>query len=127
MIFHFVGNIIYHLAQEDINSGLFSVSVDGFISSKQSLENIIPGTIFNLTVYAVDSGGNEHTTLVYIVIPDTEIATNNYRDIIYYKTFFSFSPNMAWFVPLMMVLVITACVVLHTIYKGYCTCSKTEK
>ncbi|CAG2252805.1 unnamed protein product [Mytilus edulis] len=121
------GNIIYHLAQEDINSGLFSVSVDGFISSKQSLENIIPGTIFNLTVYAVDSGGNEHTTLVYIVIPDTEIATNNYRDIIYYKTFFSFSPNMAWFVPLMMVLVITACVVLHTIYKGYCTCSKTEK
>ncbi|XP_076080884.1 cadherin EGF LAG seven-pass G-type receptor 2-like [Mytilus galloprovincialis] len=121
------GNIIYHLAQEDINSGLFSVSVDGFISSKQSLENIIPGTIFNLTVYAVDSGGNEHTTLVYIVIPDTEIATNNYRDIIYYKTFFSFSPNMAWFVPLMMVLMITACVVLHTIYKGYCTCSKTEK
>ncbi|CAC5398928.1 unnamed protein product [Mytilus coruscus] len=95
------GNVIYHLAQEDLNNGLFSVSADGSIIIQQSLESFVPGTNLNLTVYAVDSGGEQDTALVNVILPVVESNGNVYVDIIYYKSFFSYAPNMAWFVPLM--------------------------
>ncbi|CAG2252803.1 FAT4 [Mytilus edulis] len=95
------GNVLYHLAQEDLNNGLFSVSADGSIIIQQSLESFVPGTNLNLTVYAVDIGGQQDTALVNVILPVVESNGNVYVDVIYYKSFFSYAPNMAWFVPLM--------------------------
>ncbi|CAG2228522.1 unnamed protein product [Mytilus edulis] len=98
------GNVIYHLEQEDLNNGLFSVSTDGSIIIQQSLESFVPGTNLNLTVYAVDSDGEQDTALVNVILPVVESNGNVYVDVIYYKTFFTYAPNMAWFVPLMAIL-----------------------
>ncbi|VDI29019.1 Hypothetical predicted protein [Mytilus galloprovincialis] len=118
------GNVLYHLAQEDLNNGLFSVSSDGSIIIQQSLERFVPGTSLNLTVYAVDSGGQQDTALVNVILPVVESNGNVYVDVIYYKSFFSYAPNMAWFVPLMVILFGTVIIVFHTVFKGYCRCKK---
>ncbi|XP_063416621.1 protocadherin Fat 4-like [Mytilus trossulus] len=121
------GNVLYHLAQEDLNNGLFSVSSDGSIIIQQSLESFVPGTSLNLTVYAVDSGGQQDTALVNVILPVVDSNGNIYVDVIYYKSFFSYAPNMAWFVPLMVILFGTVIIVFHTVFKGYCRCKKIER
>lgn len=116
------GEVLYHLVQEDFNDGLFSIGNNGSITLLKSLSDFGEGSVVNLTVYAVDVGGLQDSTLVYFVILAKTVPKME-PDNIQYFTFFSYARNMAWFVPLMFVIVGTFGVLIHTIYKGYCKCN----
>ncbi|CAG2202039.1 DCHS1_2 [Mytilus edulis] len=94
------GNVFYHIALEDFNYGLFDV---------------------------VQNGGRDGLTIVYVVFPTTYVAPITPGDGIEYLTFFRYSPNMAWFVPLMFILFDTFCVAVHTLYKSNCSCLKKKE
>ncbi|CAC5396999.1 unnamed protein product [Mytilus coruscus] len=115
------GNIFYHIALTDFNYGLFHVDENGSIFVSQSLTQYTEGSILNLTIYAVDIGSRQASTLVDIVFPTSYVAPVPQGNDIQYLTFFRYSPNMAWFVPLMFVLFVTVCVVANTIYTTNCT------
>ncbi|XP_071177942.1 cadherin EGF LAG seven-pass G-type receptor 2-like [Mytilus edulis] len=119
------GNIFYHIALTDFNYGLFHVNENGSIFVSQSLTQYSEGSILNLTIYAVDIGNRQASTLVYIVFLTSYAAPLTQGNGIQFFTFFRYSPNMAWFVPLMCVLFVTVCVVTHTIYTTNCTCLKS--
>ncbi|CAC5396998.1 unnamed protein product [Mytilus coruscus] len=115
------GNVVYHIALTDFNYGLFDVDENGSIFVSQSLTQYTEGSILDLTIYAVDIGSRQASTLVNIVFPTSYVAPVPQGNDIQYLTFFRYSPNMAWFVPLMFVLFVTVCVVAHTIYTTNCT------
>ncbi|CAC5396996.1 FAT4 [Mytilus coruscus] len=121
------GNVLYHIALEDFNYGLFDVVENGSIFVSESLTQYTEGSTLNLTIYAVDTGGREGLTLVYVVFPTTYVAPFPPADGIQYLTFFKYSPNMAWFVPLMFILFATVCVIAHTLYKSKCSCLKKNE
>ncbi|VDI50206.1 Hypothetical predicted protein, partial [Mytilus galloprovincialis] len=121
------GNVLYHIALEDFNYGLFDVAQNGSIFVSESLTHYAEGSTLNLTIYGVDPGGREGQTVVYVVFPTTHVAPITSWDGIQYLTFFRYSPNMAWFVPLMFILFATFCVVAHTIYKSNCSCLKKNE
>ena len=72
----------------------------------------------------MDTGGKEDTAIVYVVLPSSIVETVHIDDTIEYFTFFTYAPNMAWFVPLIFLLVGTVGVVVHTVYTGHCSCAK---
>ncbi|XP_076105949.1 cadherin-7-like [Mytilus galloprovincialis] len=121
------GNVFYHIALEDFNYGLFDVVQDGSIFVSESLTQYTEGSTLNLTIYGVDPGAREGLTMVYVVFPTTYVAPITPGDGIDYLTFFQYSPNMAWFVPLMFILFATFCVVVHTVYKSNCSCLKKKE
>ncbi|XP_063447857.1 protocadherin-like protein [Mytilus trossulus] len=121
------GNVLYHIALEDFNYGLFDVVQNGSIYVSQSLTQYTEGSTLNLTIYGVDPGGRDGLTMVYVVFPTPYVASTNPGDGIEYLTFFRYSPNMAWFVPLMFLLFATFCVVVHTLYKSNCSCLKKNE
>ncbi|CAG2207431.1 FAT4 [Mytilus edulis] len=121
------GNVFYHIALEDFNYGLFDVVQDGSIFVSESLTQYTEGSTLNLTIYGVDPGAREGLTMVYVVFPTTYVAPITPGDGIEYLTFFRYSPNMAWFVPLMFILFATFCVAVHTLYKSNCSCLKKKE
>ncbi|VDI04803.1 Hypothetical predicted protein [Mytilus galloprovincialis] len=121
------GNVFYHIALEDFNYGLFDVVQNGSIFVSESLNRYTEGSTLNLTIYGVDTGGRDGLTIVYVVFPTTYVAPITPGDGIEYLTFFRYSPNMAWFVPLMFILFATFCVAVHTLYKSNCSCLKKKE
>ncbi|XP_052074261.1 cadherin-related family member 2-like [Mytilus californianus] len=121
------GNIFYHIALTDFNYGLFHVDENGSIFVSKSLTQYTEGSVLNLTIYAVDIGSRQASTLVDIVFPTSYVTRVPQGNDIQYLTFFRYSPNMAWFVPLMFVLFVTVCVVTNTIYTTNCTNLKKHK
>ena len=121
------GDITYHISQPTVLEGLFDITNDGSIVMTEALDQYSEGSTLNLTVYAVDSGGKENSSLVYIILPGTTVMNVAVEDTIKYFTFFSYAPNMAWFVPLMMLLLGTTLIVIHTIATADCSsCMKSK-
>ena len=122
---HCIGDVIYHIWQPTLEDGLFSVSNNGSLTITKPLDNYAEGSMLNFTVYAVDTGGEQDDALVYIIIPATTVINTPTADnTIQYYTFFTYAPNMAWFVPLMMLTFGASCVVIHTI--ATCECPKSK-
>ncbi|XP_052091684.1 cadherin-11-like [Mytilus californianus] len=121
------GDVLYHITQEGVSNALFEIDENGSIKLSQSLTSYTEGSELNLTVYAVDSGGRQDTALVYIVLPVPYEYTASAQNEIQYMTFFTYAPNMAWFVPLVFVLSITLCVVIHTLYTSKCSCKISKR
>ncbi|XP_063447855.1 protocadherin Fat 4-like [Mytilus trossulus] len=121
------GNVLYHIALEDFNYGLFDVVQNGSIFVSESLTQYTEGSTLNLTIYGVDPGGRDGLTMVYVVFPTPYVEPITTGNGIEYLTFFRYSPNMAWFVPLMFLLFVTFCVVVHTLYKSSCSCLKKNE
>ncbi|CAC5398927.1 unnamed protein product [Mytilus coruscus] len=121
------GDVLYHITQEGVSNALFEIDENGSIKLSQSLTSYAEGSELNLTVYAVDSGGKQDTALVYILLPVQYKYTASAQNEIQYMTFFTYAPNMAWFVPLVFVLSITLCVVIHTLYTSKCSCKISKR
>jgi hypothetical protein len=92
--------LIYHVEQGNIISSVFDVSSNGTVTVQQSLDGYPEGSLLNFKIYSVDTGGKQDYTDVNIVIPDTSVPTVVPDNTIIYKSFFTYAPSMAWFVPL---------------------------
>lgn len=99
---------------------------DGTITLQRSLIGYTIGSILNFKIYAVDTGGMENYTDVFIVIPDTSVPTVVPDNTIQYTSFFTHAPNIAWFVPVLFILIGAACIVIHTIYTTGCECPSRQ-
>ncbi|XP_076076457.1 protocadherin Fat 1-like [Mytilus galloprovincialis] len=121
------GDVHYHLTQEGVSNALFEIDDNGSIKLIQSLTSYAEGSVLDFTVYAVDSDGNQDTAAVYIMLPVPYEPTASTQNEIQYMTFFSYAPNMAWFVPLTFVLSITLIVVIHTLYTSKCSCKSSKQ
>ena len=120
-----LGDVYYHISQNTIASGLFDISSNGSVSISQTLDQYAEGSTLNFTIYAVDSGGRQDSALVQIVIQGTlNVAASSPTSdsTLKYFTFFSYAPNMAWFVPALMVWFAAICVVIYTMATADWTC-----
>ena len=118
----FSGDLLYHVEQGNIVSSVFEVSSNGVVTVQQSLDGYPEGSLLNFKIYSVDTGGKQDYTDVNIVIPDTSVPTVVPDSTIIYKSFYTYAPNMAWFVPLVCIVSGGAGFVLYTIWTTKCDC-----
>lgn len=116
-----VGTFTYSLDQISIGGDTFGIQGNGNLYLKNSLASYDYGQSLSFTVQAIDSGGLQGTTDVYVIILQTTTLSTTTTE--RYVTFWESPANTAWVViatALAIIICILPCVM---IWRYGCSCT----
>lgn len=115
------GTFTYSLDQIGIGGDTFGIQGNGDLYLKNSLTIYDYGQSLSFTVQAIDSGGLQGTTDVYVIILQTTTLSTTTTE--RYVTFWEYPANTAWVVIAIALVIIICILPCVMIWRNGCSCT----